>query len=133
MMHQEPIISPWGKVDRCKSICDGVYSVSTASHGGIMVALDVADSLLSNEAQECAFTEGSYLCFEEDCDAAVAIRELLDKGIYKAPFNENFKNGKYSELINNSLQRWHPEYWKHHEEQTKPPAKAKKNRDREER
>ena len=31
------------------------------------------------------FVEGGYLCFEEDCDAQVALRELMDKKMIQAP------------------------------------------------
>ena len=33
----EPGYSPWGKVQSCNTLCDGVFSVVTESHGGIMV------------------------------------------------------------------------------------------------
>ena len=64
----EPAFSPWGEVQTCKELCRGVYSVSTAGHGGLMAHLDVADKVFSVAAQKCGFTEGRYLCFEEDCD-----------------------------------------------------------------
>ncbi len=129
----DPKYSPWGEVDRSRFICPGVFEVTTPAHGGIMIRLEIADKVLSKEAQKCGVIDGSYICFEEDCDAPVAIRELLDKGLQKAPVDDYYKEGDYSNIINRSLQKWHPEYWKYHEEQTKPPTKAKKNRDREER
>lgn len=103
--------SPWGEVQQCRPICAGVYTVSTAGHGGIMAIRDVAIKIFSKEAQECGFWEGGYLCFEEDCDAAVAIRELLDKGLMKAPVNEHYKEGEYSDVIDRVAQQWNPEYW----------------------
>ena len=33
----EPGFSPWGKVQSCHTLYDGVFSVGTESHGGIMV------------------------------------------------------------------------------------------------
>ena len=42
MMYQEPSDSPWGLVVRCDTLCPGVYSVSTAGHGGIMAQIDAA-------------------------------------------------------------------------------------------
>lgn len=50
MMYREPSDSPWGVVVRCDTLCTGVYSVSTAGHGGIMVQPDAARRLLSPEA-----------------------------------------------------------------------------------
>ena len=31
--------------------------------------------------------EGAWLCYEEDCDGPVALRELMDKKLYQAPVN----------------------------------------------
>ena len=41
-MFHEPESSPWGKVQTCDTLCPGVFLVSTASHGGTMVAKEVA-------------------------------------------------------------------------------------------
>ena len=73
-----PSYSPWGKVQECETLCPGVYSVSTPVHGGIMVRRYLAEKIFRKEAMGCAFVEGGYLCFEEDCDAQVALRELMD-------------------------------------------------------
>lgn len=106
-----PEYSPWGEVQHCETLCAGAYQVSTASHGGIMVSMEIVNDVLSPEARKCGFQEGGYLCFEEDCDAAVALRELMDKGLFKAPVNDHFKPGEYSQVIDRSLRSWHPEYW----------------------
>lgn len=107
----KPSYSPWGKVQTCRELCDGVYSVSTASHGGIMAHQEVVDKVLSVAAQKCGFTEGRYLCFEEDCAAQVALRELMDRKLFQAPVNEHFPPGHYEKVINASIQAYHPEYW----------------------
>lgn len=73
-----PSYSPWGKVQECETLCPGVYSVSTPGHGGIMVRRELAEKIFRKEAMGCGFIEGGYLCFEEDCDAQVALRELMD-------------------------------------------------------
>ena len=78
-MYFEPENSPWGQVDHCETICPGVYSVSTPSHGGIMIRFDQASEILSASARRIGFREHGYLCFEEDCDAPVALRELMDR------------------------------------------------------
>ena len=88
-----------------------MYSVRTASHGGIMAHQEVVDKVLSVAAQKCGFTEGRYLCFEEDCDEQVALRELMDRKLFQAPVNEHFPPGKYESVIDASIQRNHPEYW----------------------
>lgn len=134
-VYYEPKSSPWGKVQNYRLLTRGAFFVSTASHGGILIMADLADRLLSKEAQECGFMERPYLCFEEDCDAPVAIRELLDKGIIKAQVDDYYKKGEYEKAINDSLQVWHPEYWQAREQrlQKEQKAKQRKSMDREER
>ena len=136
----EPMYSPWGTVDHCKMLCYGAFEVQTARHGGVMILRELADEYLSKEAQAVGFMEGRYLCFEEDCDAAVAIRELLDKGLMKAPVNQYYKEGEYSAIIDDVVAAWNKEYLQAVEarkatEQIETPTqpKQKKSRSREER
>ena len=103
-MYEEPDESPWGDIQYSHELCPGVYSVSTAGHGGIMAAAVVARNVFSKDALQCAFQHREFLCFEEDCDAPVALRELLDKKLYTAPVNDYFKPGEYSDAIDRSLQ-----------------------------
>lgn len=92
-----------------------MYQVSTASHGGVMAKLSVASKLFSRAARQYSFVEGGYLCFEEDCEAPVAIRELMDKGLCKAPVNQYYGPGEYEAAIDRSIQRYQPEYWAYRE------------------
>ena len=125
-----PEYSPGGEVQRQEELCSGVFSVSTASHGGIMVHGSVAKAVLSPAARKHCFRDGSYYCFEEDCDAPVAIRELLDKGLYTAPVNDYFKPGEYERVINRSLQEYHPDYWKDREAAQANRSEKQKERER---
>ena len=110
-----PPYSPWGEIQHCEELCPGVYQVSTASHGGVMAILSVASKLFSMAVRQYSFVEGGYLCFEEDCEAPVAIRELMDKGLYKAPVNQYYGPGEYEAAIDRSIQRYQPEYWAYRE------------------
>ena len=110
-----PPYSPWGEIQHCEELCPGVYQVSTASHGGVMAKLSVASKLFSTAVRQYSFVEGGYLCFEEDCEAPVAIRELMDKGLYKAPVNQYYSPGEYETAIDRSIQRYQPEYWAYRE------------------
>jgi len=56
--------SPWGKVQHCHKFCRGIYSVSTAGHGGIYVS----PSLNKNIPEEYRNSSGWY---EEDLEAAI--------------------------------------------------------------
>ena len=111
MMYRKPSDSPWGLVVRCDTLCPGVYSVATAGHGGIMVQIDAARRLLSPEAQTVGFQAGGYLNFEEDCDAPVVLRELMDSGIIAPRTDNYFRPGEYEACIDRSLQHWNPAYW----------------------
>ena len=110
-----PPYSPWGEIQHCEELCPGVYQVSTASHGGVMAKLSVASKLFSTAVRQYSFVEGGYLCFEEDCEAPVAIRELMDKGLCKAPVNQYYGPGEYEAAIDRSVQRYQPEYWAYRE------------------
>ena len=82
--------------------------------------------IFSEAAQKSGFWERGYLCFEEDCDACVALRELMDRGLYTAPVNQHFGPGEYSACIDSSLQQCNPDYWKAHERgQTQMPMQIK--------
>ena len=129
-----PGYSPWGEVQTCETLCPGAYSVSTAGHGGVMVHRDLADKVFRKEAKECGFAEGVYLCFEEDCDGPVALRELMDKKLYQAPVNQYFGPGEYEKVIDRSLQHYHPEYWHVREKDLKEkgqPSIQRKKKERE--
>ncbi|MBO5140581.1 MAG: hypothetical protein J6B76_08025 [Peptococcaceae bacterium] len=106
-----PDYSPWGDIQHADELYTGVHFVSTASHGGVMMLRQIVENLLDKQVQDYGFWFGNYLCFEEDCDAPIAIRELMDKGLYTAPTNEFYKPGEYEDCINRSLQCWHPDYW----------------------
>lgn len=131
MMYRKPSDSPWGLVVRYDTLCPGVYSVSTAGHGGIMVQIDAARRLLSPEAQTVGFQAGGYLNFEEDCDAPVVLRELMDSGIIAPRTDNYFRPGEYEACIDQSLQHWNPAYWQARQERLSVrEAKAAKERER---
>ena len=106
-----PSYSPWGNIQECETLCPGVYSVSTPGHGGIMVRRELAEKIFRKEAMGCGFIEGGYLCFEEDTQEEVVLRELLDKKLWKIP--ERIKDkAAFEENINRSIKRYNPEYWR---------------------
>ena len=128
------LFSPWGMVQTSYTLCDGVYAVSTASHGGILVHRS-AEHLLSQEAQYLGTRYGVYLCYEEDCKAPIVIRELLDSGKIIVPVNDRLTDEEFNNEVNENIQRWNPEYWQAREQrlQKEQKVKQKKSRSREER
>ena len=132
----EPEFTPWGEISECCELSPGIFSVSTPSHGGIMAEASIAKKIFSKEAAACGFQENGYICFEEDCAATVAIRELMDRGIYQAPVNEYYNSGEYSSMIDDSIRRYYPDYWRKREKQLSKgsnviPTKKKNNKERE--
>lgn len=110
-VYEAPDDSPWGEIQTRETLCPGAYSVSTAGHDGVMVRQELAEKEFRKEVRDCGFVEGAWLCYEEDCDGPVALRELMDKKLYQAPVNQYFRPGEYEAVINRSLQTYHPEYW----------------------
>ena len=107
---EPPRFSPWGDVQTCDTLCPGVFLVSTASHGGTMIAKDM-EIALSPAARKCGFRQGGYLCFEEDSQESVALRELLDKKLWAVPDRIKDK-AAFEENINKSIREYNPDYWR---------------------
>ena len=109
-MFNSPENSPWGKVQTSDALCPGVFLISTASHGGTLVSKEVS-AMLSSAARTCGFRQGGYLCFEEDCQESVVLRELLDKKLWSIPDRIRDK-AAFEENINKSIREYNPEYWR---------------------
>ena len=62
--------SPWGKIDEATRCLEGVWFVSTASHGGFWLSEDRI-SQLPESIKETNFLKSSTgaIWWEEDCDA----------------------------------------------------------------
>ena len=150
---REPRSSPWGEVQSCTVIANGIYDVSTAGHGGIMISTELAPHILSLEALQIADRSyGSYYCYEEDCDACIPLRELYDKGILNSthdyfshyripsdspeavnghvPFDKATATEKtafiqwWNKSLDESLAGWNSEYWESHEHGEAQPTAA---------
>lgn len=123
---REPAFSSWGEVQSCEELFTGMFSVSTPGHGGIMVESQSVFSL-SSAARKCGFREDGYLCFEEDCQEAVVLRELLDRKLWTIP--ERISDpAAFEQAIDEELQRWNPEYWKARQAGRTIPKPVNKNR-----
>lgn len=58
--------TPWGKADSVELIADGIYTVSTPSHGGILL-LPERLAAMPNYMRRPLFLD-LYAAYEEDCD-----------------------------------------------------------------
>lgn len=117
-MENLPEISPWGEIQHCDTICNNVFLITTSSHGGIMIKINLAKGLLSSSARKCGFIENGYYCFEEDTAKFVVFRELLDKRVWKMPEYIKDKNG-YEKEINRIVEKYYPKYWKTRQKENK--------------
>ena len=97
-----------------------------------MARREVANRIFSKAARRCSGFEKGWYCFEEDCAAAVAIRELIDWGLIVPPVNEYWKAGEYERSIDKSVQRYHLDYWnaRVQDQQKKRPDRSLENRNR---
>jgi len=76
----------WGRVQHQEKLCDGVYFLSTASHGGVWVHGSLVDQI-PLEMREMSFCQnGMEGWFEEDCDWCIPYVVFEDRiKEFKAP------------------------------------------------
>ena len=112
--------SPWGQIQHSEPLIPGMELVTTASHGGVQVTREAA-MLLSPAARKCAFREGGYLWFEEDCQEPIVLRELMDKKLWRPPVQAK-ELETFERDIDHNIQTYHPNYWRARERaRSKPP------------
>jgi hypothetical protein len=79
VLPERPRYSPWGALQGCTQFAEGIFSVHTASHGGFMVRVDVAEATFSKPGIEKGDrNDGVWLAYEEDCDWAIVAWERRD-------------------------------------------------------
>jgi len=100
--------SPWGAIQDADPLAPGIDFVTTASHGGIRVAREVAHELLTPAALKCAIEQGEYFFFEEDCDYVIVLYEI--PSLRSKAFGLDCKDIE-KELMS-SLRRWNASYLK---------------------
>jgi len=109
--------TPWGTSQHSINHCRGFSTVSTASHGGMMVSPKAAEKYLSKAAIKRALIHEStgYLCYEEDCDILIVffdakeIQKKLFKGI---PFFESKSQEEIDKHLIKSLTLYNLDYLK---------------------
>lgn len=109
-MFKQPEKSPWGKVQHCDTLCPGVFLIAAEHHGGTMVSKEM-EAFLSPAALKCGFWQNGFLCFEEDSQEDVVLRELLDKKLWAIPDRIKDK-AAFEENTNDSLRKHNPDYWR---------------------
>ncbi len=91
--------SPWGPIQTVKPFGDGLYVVTTSTHGGAYVPPELMHHI-PGPHRETNFSSGGW--FEEDCDIAIPI-------CFCPGFSDE-EVAKAKEV----LDRWHPDWRKHY-------------------
>lgn len=70
-----PANTPWGEIQQCKKLDDGIFEISTASHGGFWIAPERRDEIAVDWRRFAAQWSHGYGAgwFEEDCAASGVI------------------------------------------------------------
>lgn len=71
--NDQPKSSPWGQVQHAKWLAPGIWSVSTASHGGISLNEARLEELTKILGSEYPAFGGNTCWFEEDCDWVIPV------------------------------------------------------------
>lgn len=112
--------SPWGFIQTKKGHQRGVTSITTSSHGGILVSKGFAEKFLSEAARKRAILwNNAYYCFEEDCACEMVFNEL--------PY---VQTAEQKQSTYQSLSRWYPDYLIELGSTPEPKAYAEYQRDR---
>lgn len=102
------MLTPWGRSDFTYAGPQGVYSVSTPGHGGVLVGR-VAQRDLSPQARKIGKPFGNFLAFEEDCDWAAVGYEHPEWLL--GAYDPSMTSAYLRELAEQTLRAWHPEYF----------------------
>ena len=116
----------WGAAQSVSHLCRGVRSVSTASHGGLLVAKQYAEKYMPKEILEhTPFEYGSYQ-FEEDCEMNIPLffQPKLVVDLVNAFYPRKTPEEKFESLKNHfrytyrGMQQWFPKYLEQYSWQT---------------
>ena len=81
-------------------------------------------AVLSPAAKKCGFKDKGYICYEEDAQESVVLRELLDKKLWKIPDRIKDKE-RFEENLNQSIRQYNPEYCEQGRADGRPPKPAR--------
>lgn len=101
--------SPWGFCQTARELADGVIWVTTPSHGGMMVPMEVVPQL-SEPARKRGERFGDYLCYEEDVAWDIAAYELRQTwpALFDGEIAAEWPDPQAT--LHRTLSRWYPDY-----------------------
>lgn len=108
----------WGEAQFVDHLCRGVRSVSTASHGGLLVSKGFAEKHIPKEVLANTPFEQNCYQFEEDCAYSIPMmfKPSLIENLMKAwnPSSDEddllAKVKRSAASIYSAFVRWYPEY-----------------------
>jgi hypothetical protein len=100
----------WGTAQSKTEIAPHAYWVSTAGHGGVMIAEATARKELTPEAYRRGDVYGNYLCYEEDCLWAIVAFEkptwfMMNKVFLRSASAKEIQNDAWK-----TLSAWNADY-----------------------
>jgi hypothetical protein len=110
--------SIWGEAQTVDHLCRGVRSVSTASHGGLLVSKRFAEKHIPKKVLANIPFEQNCYQFEEDCAYSIPMmfKPSLIENLMKAqnPLSDEddllAKIKRFAANIYSAFVRWYPEY-----------------------
>lgn len=99
----------WGTAQSKTEIVPHVWWVSTAGHGGIMIAKATAERELTPQAVTRGVVYGGYLCYEEDCLYALIAFEKPQWFMGK-PFNPITTVADIQQTAFENISAWNADY-----------------------
>lgn len=107
------VSTPWGASQHSTQILRGAVFHTTAGHGGVHIAEQLAGRVLSKFVRNRGIKDGSGYWYEEDCDISLPMYELMKAGYADkiCKFFCNQDSEKLMKSIADSISRWNPEYF----------------------
>lgn len=119
----------WGEVQRQKKLLDGIWTFSTAGHGGFIVDVDKYPELAEYKSTVYINAKSNYYypseqhfaAFEEDCEYAKviwAVPRVLIKLAGHYSINQDRKQWakEMMKSVRTSLEYWNPDFLVKHPE-----------------
>lgn len=87
----EPKLSPWGAVQNCEIMNTGIYSVDTASHGGIMIEAEYARKFSRRKPESAVSEKKAILILRRTVPPLLLKENFLIKKYGKYPIMSMIK------------------------------------------
>ena len=120
---EKPTTSPWGAVQFCDKLADGILSVSTAGHGGIKL-----DRKRNAAMPDYLRRSGGW--YEEDCEWCLPFvvfeADLLSSSDLDTCSSKAIMEGQHISTMKN----WYPDEYEQHTGRTLQPGESMKKDER---